>query len=66
MTGNRKLIPFLAFIGVTAVLRALGRITDATCDHQNELALWLFIGANAAEHLGPAARDLLGTIKAKG
>jgi len=66
MTGIRKLISFLAFIGVQAVMRAPGWITDGTYDHLNEVALWLFVGANAAEHLGPAAKDLVGKIRAKG
>ena len=47
-------------------MRAPAWIEDPTYLALNELALWLFIGANAAEHLGPAAKDLIGKIGAKG
>jgi len=60
MTGIRKFISFLAFIGITALLKGFGLIEDSTYQALNELALWLFVGANAAEHLGPAAKDLVG------
>ena len=66
MTGNRKLISFLAFILIQAIMRGPGWIEDPTYLALNELALWLFIGANAAEHLGPAAKDLIGKIGLKG
>ena len=62
MTGNRKLVSFLAIILVTAIMRAPGWIEDGTYLALNELALWLFIGANAAEHLGPAAQALIGKL----
>lgn len=60
MTGIRKFISFLAFIGTTAALKGFGWIEDSTYQALNELALWLFVGANMAEHLGPAAKDLIG------
>jgi len=60
MTGNRKLVSFLAFILITAIMRAPGWIEDSTYGALNELALWLFVGANAVEHLGPAAKDVMG------
>lgn len=66
MTGIRKFISFLVFIGVTAVMRGFGWIEDSTYLELNSLALWLYIGANLAEHLGPAAKDLIGKIGVKG
>ena len=66
MTGNRKLISFIFFILVIAVMRAPGWISDETFNHLGDLALWLFIGANVAEHLGPAAKDLIGKFGTRG
>ena len=65
MVGNRKLAAFIAFTVITAVMRAMGWTEDETYRALNELSLWLFIGANVVEHLGPAAQALLGKFLVK-
>jgi len=66
MTGNRKFVSFLAFLLVTAIMRGPGWIENSTYEFLVYWALWLFVGANVAEHLGPALKDLMGFFGKRG